>query len=54
MSQSEQKTKKGNDFEADDEKIGDEGSRFMKLAKKLTEKTMEKKKGGISASYCIL
>lgn len=42
--QSEQKTKKGNDFEADDEKIGDEGSRFMKLAKKLTEKTMEKKK----------
>lgn len=43
-SQSEQKTKKGEDMDADDEKMGDdEDSQFMKLAKKLTAKTLQRK-----------
>ncbi|XP_030002409.1 claspin [Sphaeramia orbicularis] len=41
--QSEQKAKKGEDLDADDEKIGEEDSRFMKLAKKLTAKTLQRK-----------
>ncbi|XP_008301405.1 claspin [Stegastes partitus] len=41
--QSEQKAKKGEDVDADDEKIGDEDSHFMKLAKKLTAKTLQRK-----------
>uniref|UniRef100_A0A3Q1B7R5 Claspin n=1 Tax=Amphiprion ocellaris TaxID=80972 RepID=A0A3Q1B7R5_AMPOC len=41
--QSEQKAKKGEDVEADDEKMGDEDSHFMKLAKKLTAKTLQRK-----------
>ncbi|KAI3358755.1 hypothetical protein L3Q82_015166, partial [Scortum barcoo] len=41
--QSEQKAKKGEDLDADDEKIGEEDSQFMKLAKKLTAKTLQKK-----------
>ncbi|XP_034560433.1 claspin isoform X2 [Notolabrus celidotus] len=41
--QSEQKTKKGEDLDADDEKIGEEDSNFMKLAKKLTAKTLQRK-----------
>lgn len=44
MSQSEQKAKKGEHLDADDEKIGDEeDSQFMKLAKKLTAKTLQRK-----------
>lgn len=46
-SQSEQKAKKGEDLDADDEKVGEEDSRFMKLAKKLTAKTLQRK--GLSA-----
>lgn len=42
-SQSEQKAKKVEDLDVDDEKIGDEDSHFMKLAKKLTAKTLQKK-----------
>ncbi|XP_028316964.1 claspin [Gouania willdenowi] len=42
--QSEQKTKKSDDLDADDERIGDEeDSQFMKLAKKLTARTLQKK-----------
>nr|XP_012774017.2 claspin isoform X1 [Maylandia zebra] len=43
--QSEQKAKKGEDLELDpdDEKIGEEDSQFMKLAKKLTAKTLQRK-----------
>ncbi|XP_078124040.1 claspin isoform X1 [Sander vitreus] len=41
--QSEQKAKKGEDLDADDEKIGGEDSQFMKLAKKLTAKTLQRK-----------
>ncbi|XP_028278225.1 claspin [Parambassis ranga] len=41
--QSEQKAKKVEDLDVDDEKIGDEDSHFMKLAKKLTAKTLQKK-----------
>ncbi|XP_042292110.1 claspin [Thunnus maccoyii] len=41
--QSEQKAKKGEDLDADDEKIGDEDSQFMKLAKKVTAKTLQRK-----------
>ncbi|XP_068432493.1 claspin [Clinocottus analis] len=42
--QSEQKAKKGDDdLDADDEKLGEEDSRFMKLAKKLTAKTLQRK-----------
>ncbi|XP_044028919.1 claspin [Siniperca chuatsi] len=41
--QSEQKAKKGEDLDADDEKIGEEDSHFMKLAKKLTAKTLQRK-----------
>uniref|UniRef100_UPI0037E7262F claspin n=1 Tax=Semicossyphus pulcher TaxID=241346 RepID=UPI0037E7262F len=41
--QSEEKAKKGEDLDADDEKIGDEDSHFMKLAKKLTAKTLQRK-----------
>lgn len=45
FSQSEQKAKKGEDLELDpdDEKIGEEDSQFMKLAKKLTAKTLQRK-----------
>lgn len=43
FSQSEQKAKKGEDLDADDEKIGEEDSQFMKLAKKLTAKTLQRK-----------
>lgn len=43
FSQSEQKAKKGEDLDADDEKIGEEeDSQFMKLAKKLTAKTLQR------------
>ncbi|XP_036421566.1 LOW QUALITY PROTEIN: claspin [Colossoma macropomum] len=38
--QSEAQAKKGEDFEEEDEKIGEEDSQFMKLAKKLTAKTL--------------
>ncbi|XP_030597072.1 claspin isoform X2 [Archocentrus centrarchus] len=43
--QSEQSAKKGEDLDldADDEKIGEEDSQFMKLAKKLTAKTLQRK-----------
>ncbi|XP_034401339.1 claspin [Cyclopterus lumpus] len=41
--QSEQKFKKGDDLDADDEKPGEEDSRFIKLAKKLTAKTLQRK-----------
>lgn len=41
--QSEQSTKKGEDLDADDEKIAEEDSQFMKLAKKLTAKTLQRK-----------
>nr|XP_019959327.1 PREDICTED: claspin [Paralichthys olivaceus] len=41
--QSEQKAKKGDDVDADDERIGEEDSNFMKLAKKLTAKTLQRK-----------
>ncbi|XP_029370170.1 claspin isoform X2 [Echeneis naucrates] len=41
--QSEQKAKKGEELDADDEQIGDEDSHFMKLAKKLTAKTLQRK-----------
>ncbi|XP_026156877.1 claspin isoform X2 [Mastacembelus armatus] len=41
--QSEQKAKKGEDLDADDEKVGEEDSHFMKLAKKVTAKTLLKK-----------
>nr|XP_020453160.1 claspin [Monopterus albus] len=41
--QSEQKAKKGEDLDVDDEKIGEEDSQFMKLAKKLTAKTLQRK-----------
>ncbi|XP_041811283.1 claspin [Chelmon rostratus] len=41
--QSEHNAKKGEDLDADDEKIGEEDSRFMKVAKKLTVKTLQRK-----------
>ncbi|XP_071356864.1 claspin isoform X2 [Trachinotus anak] len=41
--QSEQKAKKGEDLDADDERIGEEDSHFMKVAKKLTAKTLQRK-----------
>ncbi|XP_010898568.2 claspin isoform X2 [Esox lucius] len=41
--QSETKAKKGEDLEMDEEKIGEEDSQFMKLAKKLTAKKLQKK-----------
>ncbi|XP_038581377.1 claspin [Micropterus salmoides] len=41
--QSEQKAKKGEALDVDDEKIGEEDSQFMKLAKKLTAKTLQRK-----------
>lgn len=41
--QTEQKARKGEDVDGDDEKIGEEDSRFMKLAKKLTARTLQKK-----------
>lgn len=45
--QSAQKAKKGEDVDvdadADDERIGEEDSHFMKLAKKLTAKTLQRK-----------
>ncbi|KAM7384559.1 hypothetical protein PAMA_011765 [Pampus argenteus] len=41
--QSEQKAKKGEDLDADDEKIGEGDSHFMKLAKKLTAKALQRK-----------
>ncbi|KAM9340174.1 claspin [Symphorus nematophorus] len=41
--QSEQNAKKGEDLDADDEKIGEEDSQFMKLAKKVTAKTLQRK-----------
>lgn len=47
FSQSEQNAKKGEDLDADD-KIGEEDSHFMKLAKKLTAKTLQRK-GGFDA-----
>lgn len=43
FSQSEHNAKKGEDLDADDEKIGEEDSRFMKVAKKLTVKTLQRK-----------
>ncbi|KAL7829682.1 hypothetical protein AOLI_G00305670 [Acnodon oligacanthus] len=41
--QSEAQAKKGEDFEEEDEKIGEEDSQFMKLAKKLTAKTLSQR-----------
>ncbi|XP_039547220.1 claspin-like [Pimephales promelas] len=41
--QTEARAKKGEDGDAEDEKIGDEDSQFMKLAKKLTAKTLQKR-----------
>ncbi|XP_054619926.1 claspin isoform X2 [Dunckerocampus dactyliophorus] len=43
--QAQQKAKNGKalDLDEDDEKIGEEDSRFMRLAKKLTSKTLQKK-----------
>ncbi|KAM3596062.1 uncharacterized protein V6R79_007677 [Siganus canaliculatus] len=41
--QSEQNAKKGEELDGDDEKIGEEDSHFMKLAKKLTAKTLQRK-----------
>lgn len=41
--QSVQNGKKKEDPDADDEKIGEEDSHFMKLAKKVTAKTLQKK-----------
>lgn len=43
LPQSEQKGRKGEDLDADDEKIGEEDSQFMKLAKKLTARTLQRK-----------
>ncbi|XP_061737575.1 claspin-like isoform X1 [Nerophis ophidion] len=49
--QSQQKAKKGAalDLDEDDEKIGEEDSRFMRLAKKLTAKTLQKKELPVAA-----
>ncbi|KAK2830614.1 hypothetical protein Q5P01_018545 [Channa striata] len=46
----EQKAKKGGDgdVDADDENIGEEDSQFMKLAKKLTAKTLQRKEPPIA------
>lgn len=41
--QSEQNGKKKEELDADDEKIGEEDSQFMKLAKKVTAKTLQRK-----------
>ena len=44
--QSEQKVKKGpseQDAEEDEENLGEEDSQFMKLAKKVTAKTLQRK-----------
>ncbi|XP_077405410.1 claspin isoform X3 [Vanacampus margaritifer] len=41
--QSQQKAKKVTDLDEEDEEIGEEDSQFMKLAKKLTAKTLQKK-----------
>lgn len=40
---SKQNAKKAEDLDADDEKAGEEDSHFMKLAKKLTAKTLQRK-----------
>lgn len=50
--QSEQKGKKKEELDADDEKIGEEDSQFMKLAKKVTAKTLQKK--GLSDKTVLL
>ncbi|XP_067352224.1 claspin isoform X1 [Channa argus] len=44
----EQKSKKGGDVDADDDHIGEEDSHFMKLAKKLTAKTLQRKEPPIA------
>lgn len=41
--QSEHNGKKREELDADDEKIGEEDSQFMKLAKKVTAKTLQRK-----------
>ncbi|XP_061597083.1 claspin [Cololabis saira] len=41
--QSEQKAKKGEELDADDEKIDEEDSQFMKVAKKLTARALQRK-----------
>ncbi|XP_077362769.1 claspin isoform X2 [Festucalex cinctus] len=41
--QSQQKAKKVTDLDEEDDEIGEEDSQFMKLAKKLTAKTLQKK-----------
>lgn len=41
--QSEKSNKKGEDLDADDENVEEEDSQFMKLAKKLTAKTLQRK-----------
>ncbi|KAM7373445.1 hypothetical protein PAMP_008295 [Pampus punctatissimus] len=46
--QSEQKAKKGEDLDADDEKIGEGDSHFMKLAKKLTAKALQRKEPAVA------
>lgn len=43
LDQSEKSNKKGEDLDADDENVGEEDSQFMKLAKKLTAKTLQRK-----------
>lgn len=41
--QSQQKAKKATDLEEEDGEIGEEDSQFLKLAKKVTAKTLQKK-----------
>lgn len=43
FNQSEKTNKQGEDVDADDENVGEEDSQFMKLAKKLTVKTLQRK-----------
>lgn len=54
VSQMEQKTRKGEDPDGEDEQIGDEDSRFMKLAKKLTARTLQRKGGSGPARSQVL
>uniref|UniRef100_A0A8D2ZFM8 Claspin n=1 Tax=Scophthalmus maximus TaxID=52904 RepID=A0A8D2ZFM8_SCOMX len=46
--QSEQKAEKGEELDADDERIGEEDSHFMKLAKKVTAKTLQRKDSSVA------
>lgn len=49
--QSEQKSSKKEELDADDENIGEEDSQFMKLARKVTAKTLQKK--GLNTSSVL-